>query len=142
MFRFTSILLADDNPTTNYLNQLLLKRLAVTDQLLTALNGQEALALLQTHSPAATTAAPMLVLLDVKMPVINGFGFMEAYALLPGEQKQNVIIIILSTLLHSQDVARIRKLNIAGFLNKPLTEEKINTILHNHFKRVSPSAQL
>ncbi|HEX8426154.1 response regulator [Hymenobacter sp.] len=134
MPKLSCTLLVDDDQTTNYLNQLLLKRLSVTDKLLVALNGAEALQLLQTHSQEARESQPMLVFLDVKMPVMNGFEFLEAYEQLPLPHKQAIIIVMLTTSLHPQDVSRLEKLPIAGFLNKPLTKEKVENVLRAHFE--------
>lgn len=138
MQKLVCALLVDDDQTTNYLNQLLLNRLAVTDNILVALNGQEALDLLVVHCQEATAVCPALILLDVKMPVMDGFAFLEAYEQLPLLQKNAIIIVMLTTSLHPQDMNRIQQLNIAGFLNKPLTESKINDVLQNHFNRHLP----
>jgi CheY-like chemotaxis protein len=127
------ILLVDDDPVNNFLNQRLLENLAVADQLLVALNGQEAFALLEEHCPDA--ACPALILLDVNMPVMNGFEFLHAYQQLPLEQKEAIVIIMLTTSLHPQDVERGQQLNVAGFLSKPLTVDKVNGLLRQHFGR-------
>ncbi|UOG74705.1 response regulator [Hymenobacter tibetensis] len=139
MQKLSCALLVDDDKTTNYLNQMLLKRLDVAEKLLVALNGQEALNLLKIHCHEATEACPMLIFLDVKMPVMNGFEFLEIYAELPLAQKQAIVIVVLTTSLHPQDVGRLEKLHIAGFINKPLTKEKIDDILRQHFNRHLPT---
>lgn len=139
MQKLTCTLLVDDDQTTNYLNQLLIKRLDVTDKLLVALNGQEALKLLEMHCQQASPECPMLILLDVKMPVMNGFEFLEAYAQLPLPNKQAIIIVVLTTSLHPQDVSRLETFSTAGFLNKPLTREKMDAILHSYFHRQIPN---
>jgi CheY-like chemotaxis protein len=126
-------LLVDDDQTTNYLNKMLIKRLGVTEELLVAQNGLEALNLLKEH--CHTEECSVLILLDVKMPVMDGFGFLEAYEQLPEAQKKAVIIVMLTTSLHPQDVERVRQYNIAGFISKPLTEEKVNDIVQNYFSR-------
>lgn len=133
------ILLVDDDQTTNYLNQLLLKRLAITDKLLVAQNGQEALQALQLYQQhPAESAEPVLVLLDVKMPVMDGFEFLDAYEQLPAAAKPEAVIVMLTTSLHPQDLERMQQLNIAGFLNKPLTKEKVDGILQQHFHYEQP----
>ena len=135
MPKLSCALLVDDDATTNYLNQLLLKRLAVADHLLVALNGQEALDLLQAHCHRIADDCPALILLDVKMPVMDGFAFLDAYDQLPIAQKQAIVIIMLTTSLHPKDMERTKNRNIAGFLSKPLTEAKINEVLATHFAR-------
>jgi CheY-like chemotaxis protein len=127
------ILLVDDDPVNNFLNQRLLEKLAVADQLLVALNGQEAFALLEQYCP--DEACPALILLDVNMPVMNGFEFLHAYQQLPLDQKEAIVIIMLTTSLHPQDVERGQELNVAGFLSKPLTVDKVNGLLKQHFGR-------
>ncbi|HEX8328597.1 MAG TPA: response regulator [Hymenobacter sp.] len=139
MQKLSCALLVDDDQTTNYLNRLLLNRLAIADQLLVALNGQEALDLLPHYAQAATEESPVLILLDVKMPVMDGFAFLEAYDKLPWAHRHAIIIVMLTTSLHPQDLERVKKLNIAGFLNKPLTKDKLTEVLDSHFNRPAPA---
>jgi CheY-like chemotaxis protein len=134
MQKLSCILLVDDDPITNFLNQALLESLNVTDQLLVAENGQDGLALLQAHCQAATPTCPALVLLDVQMPVLNGFGFLEAYARLPlGHLHNAIIIVMLSSSQHPHDVARAKALHAADFLTKPLTDAQVDGVLRAHF---------
>jgi CheY-like chemotaxis protein len=137
MHKLPSILLIDDDDTTNYLNQLLFHRLDITDNLLIALNGQEALTLLHTCEPTGPAPCPALILLDMKMPVMDGFDFLEAYVQLPPAQR-NAVILMLSTSLNPLDVNRIQDLPIAGCLTKPLTKEKIYAMLHTYFGWAHP----
>jgi len=90
--------------------------------------------------PATAAAGPVLVLLDVNMPVMNGVEFLEAYQQLPPDRRQAVVIVMLTTSLHPRDLARIQALPIAGLVSKPLSEEKINAILREHFQRELPSS--
>jgi CheY-like chemotaxis protein len=69
------------------------------------------------------------------MPVMNGFEFLHAYQQLPLDQKEAIVIIMLTTSLHPQDVERGQELNVAGFLSKPLTVDKVNGLLKQHFGR-------
>lgn len=133
-----SILLVDDNATTNYLHKLLLTRLQVAEQVLVALNGQQALDLLQLQCATLPPQCPALILLDLKMPVMNGFEFLEAYQYLPLPQRQGIVIIMLTTSLHERDLERLQNLPIAGLLSKPLTELNLRELLHQHFHWPQP----
>jgi CheY-like chemotaxis protein len=133
MRKLSSVLLVDDDPTTNFLNQLLLRQMAVAEELLVAENGAEALRILdQNYRLPEATTGPALILLDVNMPVMNGLAFLEAYqqlAPLPSPP----VIIVLTTSMHQPELARIQALPIAGILSKPLTREKVLSILQEHF---------
>ena len=130
----TSILLVDDDSTTNFLNKLLLTQMGVVQQVLVAEDGEQALRTLhQACSVADSTACPQLILLDMNMPVLNGLGFLEAYQHMSLAQQQPIVIVILTTTLHPVDLAQAQQLPIAGFLSKPLTQEKVTALLQKHF---------
>jgi len=134
MSALSCVLLVDDDETTNYLNQMLLQRMAVTDTVLVAVNGQEALDRLHTHcaQPSSPTC-PALILLDMKMPRMNGVEFLQAYLQRPVMEPPAVVIIMLTTSLNPGDVAQMQGLPIAGYLTKPLTREKVTALLQEHF---------
>ena len=128
-----AVLLVDDDPTVNFLNQRLLSRLNVSQQVYVAHNGAEALTLLNTHCQADFQACPALVLLDLNMPVMNGFEFLEAYQRLPAAQRQGTSIVVLTSSVLPADQVRAKGLSVAGFLTKPLTREGLNTVLQAQF---------
>ena len=135
MEKLPHILLVDDDDTTNFLNELLLKKLNVTDQVQVARNGQEAMSLLTQPPPFE----PTLLLLDIGMPIMDGIQFLEAYLSLPQAQQDATIIVMLTTSMDSGDLSRINELPIAGLVSKPLNREKIDTLLQLHFHRQLPA---
>ena len=140
MAAISSILLVDDDDTTNFLNQTLFKRMGVTDAVLVAGNGQEALDLLHTHClPIASPTCPALILLDMKMPIMNGFEFLQAYARRPPADNPAVVVVMLTTSLNPKDVDQMKDLPIAGYLTKPLTTAKITQLLQEHFGHPAPT---
>jgi CheY-like chemotaxis protein len=136
MEKLSSVLLVDDDSTNNFLNELLLKNLGVTDQLLVAENGTEALALLAREADAP----PTLILLDVNMPGMNGIEFLEAYQQLPAARRAATVVLVLTTSLAARDLGRLDELAIAGLVSKPLTKEKLAAILQLHFQRELPAS--
>lgn len=142
MQKFSCVLLVDDDQTTNYLNRLLLNRLGVAEKILVAHNGREAIDALSTHCQVgAGSDCPTLILLDVNMPVMNGFEFLEAYARLPAVQRQAMVVVMLTTSLHPQDIERARQLEVADFLAKPLTSKHMTEVLSKHLQRELPGRE-
>jgi len=134
MQKLTSVLLVDDDPTTNFLHEQLLLSLGVTETCLVAENGAEALTLLADYSEAGDMC-PDLVLLDVHMPVMDGIDFLEAYMQPPYPPP---VVIVLTTSVHARDQARMSTLPVADWINKPLTRAKVDDILRQHFQRQLP----
>lgn len=139
MTKIPLILLVDDDSTTNFLNRLLLNGLAVAEQLLVAHNGQEALDLLTPLDSSPLAVASTLVLLDINMPVMDGFEFMQAYTRFSAAQQQAIVVVMLTTSMHVRDLERVQQLPVASLVNKPLTKEKVEGILRAHFQRQLPA---
>jgi CheY-like chemotaxis protein len=133
MEKLSSVLLVDDDSTNNFLNELLLKRLDVAEQILVSESGTQALELLS--DPANLHNEPALILLDVDMPGLSGVQFLEAYRQLPQGQRSATVVIMLTTTMDASDLGRLDELGIAGLVSKPLTQEKVDGILQLHFRR-------
>ncbi|WP_082774077.1 response regulator [Hymenobacter sp. PAMC 26628] len=135
MKKLSSVLLVDDNDTTNFLNEPLLTKLGVAEAVLVARNGEEALRMLATACDTPATC-PELVLLDLNMPMMSGIDFLEAFQ--PPPPAPPICVIVLTTTTHSRDLARLASLPHAGLLHKPLTRTKVDALLREHFKRHLP----
>mgnify|MGYP002781134931 CR=1 FL=1 len=133
MSKLPCILLVDDDPITNFLNRKLLERLAVAEQILVAPNGREALDVLLAQCGQQHAGPPVLVLLDVNMPVMNGFQFLEAYQQLPPAQQCALVVVMLTTSVSPRDQQRIHELPVAAYLSKPLTQQQVEQVVQQHF---------
>jgi len=137
MKQLRGVLLIDDNDTSNFLNQRLLKRVQLTDNIKVLSNGKQALDYLVTLSQQANSHAtqhtkPELILLDINMPVMDGFEFLELYQELPADFRQDILIAILSTSSHPEDTGKASAYN-AYYITKPLTIEKIEMLMSMHY---------
>ncbi len=134
--KLNSVLLIDDDEGTNYINRKIVENADIAHHIQTTLNGKEAIQYL-THTGIYEQLAypqPELILLDINMPVMDGWEFLEAYHHLEESQKTKAIIVMLTTSFNPDDKTRAEKnANISGFKYKPLTMEMVNEIMTEHF---------
>jgi CheY-like chemotaxis protein len=133
MKRLSGILLIDDNETSNFLNERLLKRMDLTDHIQVVTNGKQALDYLEKLSRGGSQyVKPELILLDINMPVLDGFEFLELFQQLDARVREGICIAMLSTSNHPQDTGKASEYN-AFYLTKPLTIEKMEALLAQLF---------
>ena len=134
MPRLKSVLLVDDDATANFLNKMLLQRAGVTEHLLVAEDGEQALRALATACVSPGKAqCPDLILLDLNMPVLNGIEFLQAYQHLPATQRQGIVVLLLTSASVERDLRQLQDLPLDGILEKPLTVGKLQQVLNEHF---------
>tara|TARA_B110000259_G_scaffold110006_1_gene125780 strand:+ start:134 stop:535 length:402 start_codon:yes stop_codon:yes gene_type:complete len=130
--KLNSILLIDDDKATNYMHTYLIKKTLVVDTVISKLNGEEAIAYLTTKKDGEYPQ-PDLIFLDINMPVMNGWEFIEEYKK-SNFSKKSVLIIMLTTSLNPIERKRAEKIEIiSGFATKPLTVEYLQDIVKSYF---------
>jgi CheY-like chemotaxis protein len=127
-----SVLLVDDSTIDNFINQKVMSSLGLVKEIHTALNGEQALEVFNRYQNG-TISIPDVILLDLNMPVMDGYGFIQAFQSLKFPHKENVLIIVLTSSSSSDDMNRVKGLGIKHYLTKPLTQERIQAILNLEF---------
>ena len=128
------IVLVDDNETTSFLNNRLLGRLAVANQVSTFARADEAFGQIWgQQANGGGMPAPDLVFVDLKMPGVSGFEFLELYNALPQPVQEQTVMAVLTTSMHGADTARVAQYPNVEYLTKPLTEEKMRKLLEKRF---------
>lgn len=126
MKSLNSILIVEDDDVTRFLMMRVIKKVVQQQPILTASNGQEALGVL--NQVCATEVCPKLILLDINMPVMDGFEFLSALQESPLASLPLKIVMLTSS-ANPLDVARANSYQVNGYLQKPLTEDKLKVIL-------------
>ena len=119
-----NVLLIDDDRIFNLLNKKTLERMSMVDEIHIALNGKEALDLINDYFQGSRTM-PDIILLDLNMPIMDGFGFIEAFQRLQVNGKHNVRIVIVSSSQDPKDIERAKAFGIKDYLTKPVTEQQL-----------------
>jgi CheY-like chemotaxis protein len=127
MKRTKTVLLVDDDDFSTYISKSAFKRLAVEAEILTAKDGREALEILR--EVCHNNNCPDLVLLDIYMPVMGGFEFIKELQNSTDISCADMKIVFLSSSLHDLELAKAKKLPVAGCVEKPLTPEKLSKFL-------------
>ena len=125
------ILLVDDSQEDNRFHQIIINKMDIANRIEFALNGQEAL----TYLTKENQIPPELIFLDINMPRMNGWEFLEQYKYLDPVQKARVVIMILTTSANPDDIKKAKEIeDVTGFETKPLTKEMMTGILNRHFQ--------
>lgn len=125
-------MLVDDDQINNFINQRLIEDLIVTEELNLVNNGLEAVDYLK-DSCQNRNKCPELILLDINMPVMDGFEFLYEFKSLDFPDKEKVKIVMLTTSTSQKDLEKLEDHEIAGYINKPLTEEKMMELVNKLF---------
>jgi CheY-like chemotaxis protein len=129
--KLNCILLVDDDNDCNFFHKRLLQEMNCTEKIQVATNGAEALEFLKTCSG---DYVPDIILLDINMPKVNGWEFLEAYEKLPIQFKAKIVLIMLTTSLNPDDRVKASTFpSVKGFKEKYLDEGMLQDILKEHF---------
>ncbi|MBK5286485.1 MAG: response regulator [Bacteroidia bacterium] len=127
--KINTVLLIDDDPMANLNNERILAKSNLVEKIYTAESALEALELLELLQ-IKSGQFPDLILLDINMPNLNGWDFIEHYKMLEG-LKAKTKIILLAVNPDETDLQRANKIpEVAGFKMKPITEELIIELIH------------
>ena len=132
------ILLVDDDFATNFINKKIIERTNIAEHINVALNGKEAIDYLCNQGKFESTDTkyplPRLILLDINMPVMDGWEFIEVYKNLELKNKENVVIVMLSSSFNPADKAKAESIEeISDFKQKPMGKEALLDIITKNF---------
>jgi CheY-like chemotaxis protein len=121
-----SILLVDDDEINNFISIKLIKKALITTEIMACLNGKFAIEQLVSIQKKTPDKLPDYILLDINMPIMNGWEFLDEYKRLNIDPSGKTKIFIISSSVFSNDINKARSYPLVkSFISKPLSVEKI-----------------
>jgi CheY-like chemotaxis protein len=134
--RSVSVLLVDDDEINNFISIKLIKKALLNTEIMACLNGKFAIDQLVDIQRKDPEKLPDYILLDINMPIMNGWEFLDEYKRLNIDASGKCKIFIISSSVFSNDINKARSYPLVkDFISKPLNVEKIKEL----FKVEDPS---
>lgn len=128
--KINCILLVDDNQADNFFHDMVLTEADFAEHIIARESALEALEYLEHQEKPQ----PDLIFLDINMPRIDGWQFLERYRELFPKATDRAPVYMLTTAISAVDEKRATATKmVAGFLTKPLDAEAMKTIELNLF---------
>ncbi|MGV1011985.1 MAG: response regulator [Flavobacterium sp.] len=131
----TSIVLIDDDLAMNYLHKRLFLKLQFGETLVPFYNCNDALKELKKLNSLFIDSSLLVIFLDINMPGMDGWSFLEVFETIQSTLKYNVKIFILSSSINPEDIIKAKQNNfVTDYLIKPLNQEGVNSIIEKYLQ--------
>jgi CheY-like chemotaxis protein len=131
MNHIKNIALVDDDDVFVFLTKKVIKATNLVDRITVFTNGLEALNFIKENQDNAD-ALPEIILLDLSMPVMNGWQFLREYILLNPKLAKKISIYICSSSISPDDISLAKTISeVSDFIIKPITEDKLTELITN-----------
>lgn len=131
LFKHKYVMLLDDNELDNFINERVIEDCHFAEKIFVNTSGKSALEFINNLIliDKAEKAFPEAIFVDLNMPMMDGFQFIENMKKIPDKKVQDCKFIILTSSIYPED--RNRAMNLSSnitFLNKPLTRDMLEQI--------------
>ncbi|SHH81240.1 response regulator [Flavobacterium defluvii] len=126
-----NILLIEDNLIDQLVTKKLLKKVLDIDQVFVANNGLEGLQWIIKNKKICHS---LIILLDIQMPIMNGFEFLDIFQTLNEEIKKEIQIYVVSSTLDQDEIKQINENEyVRDFLNKPFPIDELRKYVQSNY---------
>ncbi len=130
--KINNILLVDDDTVNNFIVINTLNKLDITENIDSVLNGLDGIEYLKAKIETNKELIPSVIFLDINMPIMDGWEFLQEFELFPEEVKNHCNIYMVSSSVYEDDISKSKQYkSVKDFISKPLMRDKIMEIYNN-----------
>ena len=131
--KYHAVMLVDDNEIDNLINQKMIEASDICENIFVHSGAKGAIEFLKNIEKLAKGPLdlylPEVIFLDIDMPLMDGFQFLDEFEKLSDVVKNNCKVIMLTSSLNPQDMSKAKKNKyVLKYLNKPLTQDNLKKI--------------
>ena len=134
------LLIIDDDKVSTFITAWVAKDSGIFNDIQSVTNGRKALDLFEEVCKGTATA-PDLILVDLNMPLMSGFEFIECLTQLTFAGKKNMSIVILSSSDNAIDIQRAKSLGIHHYLLKSLSLKDLRSSLFALYRKMNAASR-
>ena len=132
MTKFKSILVIDDDDDYLYLVKQSLEKHDLFETVQVMTNANDGVNYIKENCNGEAVAnCPDIIFLDNHMPGMDAVAFLDKMNEIGAIENNNLLIYLVSAFASEKDLEMLKKYKIKGFINKPLTAEKVKALLVN-----------
>lgn len=123
------VAIIDDDEIAKFIGTKIIESTNLVDRIKTFSNGEEAINFLKSNSKDVNLL-PEIILLDLNMPIMDGFVFLQKYIMLEPKLGKKITIYIVSSSISQIDIEKINQISeVSDYIIKPITKEKFEMIV-------------
>lgn len=124
-----TVMLIDDDQINNFVCETIIKNEGFAEKVISYQHAKDALDHLQESSDVAVGNFPELIFLDINMPGMDGWEFIEQYRKLPDDLRERCTLFMLSSAVDRKDIMTAKNLiEVKEFFSKPLSADILHII--------------
>ena len=136
MKKLQSILIIDDDEVNNFICSKIIEEERIANKITATLGVNEALDFIQ-KGLNQETSLPDLILLDLNMPVLTGWDFLDSYQKMVPQLNKDIILVILSSSAFQDDINKAKQYKeVNAYKTKPITKQLLKDIKQEYFEQV------